>query len=58
MVVYLDDIIIFLDSLEEHRKHLELVLNKLRNINLFAKPSKCTFGVSELEFCGHIIEGG
>ena len=54
-VVYLDDIVIYSDSYEEHAKHLALVLQTLEKHKLYAKPSKCTIGVSELEFCGHVV---
>jgi transposase InsO family protein len=57
-VVYLDDILIFSNSLEEHCEHLEKVLSVLREQKLYAKPSKCVFAVEELEFCGHIVGNG
>lgn len=58
VIVYLDDILIFSNSLEEHRTHLDQVLSKLEENELFAKPSKCTIGVQEVEFCGHLVGGG
>ena len=58
VVVYLDDILIFSNSMEEHRKHLEQVLSLLQEQQLYASPTKCTFATEELEFCGHIVGNG
>jgi hypothetical protein len=55
VIVYLDDIVIFSRSIEEHKEHLRLVLEKLRENQLYAKPSKCLIGKDEIEFCGHIV---
>ena len=40
-IIYIDDIIIYSKSMEEHEKHLELALLKLRDNKLYAKESKC-----------------
>ena len=53
--LYLDDIVIFSKSLEEHAKHLEQVLQCLQNHNFKAKMSKCEFSQQQLQFLGHII---
>lgn len=58
VVVYLDDIVIYSDSDEEHEKHLEQVFETLRKHELYAKPSKCVFGTPTLDFCGHIVGNG
>jgi transposase InsO family protein len=58
VVVYLDDILVFSESLEEHCQHLRQVLGRLRKQRLYAKPSKCVFATTELEFCGHILGNG
>ena len=50
VVVYLDDILIFSRTAEEHQKHLCLVLDKLREAQLFAKRSKCQLAVPAVEF--------
>ena len=42
-IVYLDDILIFSQSEEEHQWHLELIYKRLRQAELYAKPFKCTF---------------
>jgi transposase InsO family protein len=54
-VVYLDDILVFSKSEEEHYQHLELVVERLRNAELYANPKKCDFFKSEMEFLGFIV---
>lgn len=54
-VVYLDDILIFSKSQEEHDKHVKLILDRLRDANLFANPKKCEFDKSEVQYLGYII---
>lgn len=49
VIVYLDDILIYSETWEEHLEHLEMVLKKLREQKLFGKLSKCTFGAQEVE---------
>src|SRR6266542_3500935 len=59
VVVFIDDILIFSKFEEEHAEHLRLVLQKLRDHQLYAKLSKCEFWLEEVSFLGHIIsEGG
>jgi transposase InsO family protein len=58
VVVYLDDILIFSKSKEEHYEHLRQVLEVLRKEKLITQPDKCTFATNELEFCGHVIGNG
>ena len=58
VLVYLDDILIYSNTPEEHREHLWLVLEALRRHKLYARPSKCTFNQPEMEFCGHIVGNG
>ena len=55
VTVYLDDILVFSRDEAEHRTHLWWVLQKLREHKLFAKRSKCSFGLSEVEYLGHIV---
>eukprot|EP00737_Agarophyton_chilense_P001727 gb/GEZJ01001943.1/.p1 GENE.gb/GEZJ01001943.1/~~gb/GEZJ01001943.1/.p1 ORF type:complete len:214 (-),score=23.25 gb/GEZJ01001943.1/:977-1618(-) len=52
LVLYIDDILIYSKSLEEHKKHLREVLSALRKHQLYAKLSKCAFGASEVDFLG------
>ena len=54
-VLYLDDIIVFSDSVEEHLKRLEEILQRLRAANLMLKPSKCHFFKRQVEFLSHIV---
>jgi hypothetical protein len=58
MVVFIDDILIFYKNEEEHDKHLCLVLQKLRENQLYAKLNKCEFWLKEVSFLGHIISKG
>ncbi|MBW0567882.1 hypothetical protein O181_107597, partial [Austropuccinia psidii MF-1] len=52
--MYLDDIMVFSSSLDEHVKHVASVLQRLRDNNLFAKASKCVFHASSVEFVGFV----
>jgi len=54
-VVYLDDILIFSRSLDEHERHVRLVLERLRDNGLFANPEKCSFHQSEVEYLGYLV---
>jgi hypothetical protein len=59
LLVFIDDILIFSKNEEEHDKHLCLVLQKLRENQLYVKLKKCEFWLKEVSFLGHIIsEGG
>ena len=58
VVVYLDDIVVYSDTTEEHIQHLTQIFEVLRKHTLYAKPSKCIFIVLFLEFCGHLLGGG
>lgn len=53
--VYLDDIIIFGQSIEEHNSNLAIVLQRLRELGLKIQPDKCEFLKPELEYLGHIV---
>ena len=53
--VYLDDIILFSSTIEEHAVHLKEVLERLRDANLKAHPLKCTFAVDKVEYLGHVV---
>jgi transposase InsO family protein len=56
--VYLDDVLIYSKTPHEHLVHLELVLQRLREHKLYAKLSKCAFGLPDMPFLGHIISAG
>jgi hypothetical protein len=55
VVVYIDDILIYSGSLEEHTEHLRKVFQRLRENKLYAKLEKCEFRVTEVDFLGHRI---
>ena len=55
MVVYLDDILIFTETLKEHQRVTRRVMELLRKNNLFLKPEKCKFKKTEVEYLGVII---
>ncbi len=55
VLVYLDDIIIYSKTFEEHKEHVRLVFEALRATFLMMKPKKCKFAQKELRFLGHII---
>ena len=58
VIVYLDDILIFSKSREEHVKHVRKVLDALEIEHLFLKMSKCEFRKTYLVYLGHIFGGG
>lgn len=53
--VYLDDIVIYAESLEEHKLKLNQLFERLREANLSLQPDKCEFFKKELMYLGHII---
>ncbi|CAA7054228.1 unnamed protein product [Microthlaspi erraticum] len=55
VIIFIDDILVYSRSQEEHATHLRLVLEKLREQKLFAKLSKCSFWQREMGFLGHIV---
>ena len=55
MAVFIDDILIYSKTQEEHAEHLRLVLSVLREKQLYAKLSKCEFWMDEVQFLGHVI---
>ena len=57
-LVYLDDIIVYSPSKEQHAKDLEAVFATLKQHRLLAKPSKCQFFREQLPFLGHVVSKG
>eukprot|EP00253_Pinus_taeda_P016125 PITA_16125 len=57
-IVYLDDILIFNKTWEEHLKHVKPTLDVLKREKLYVKLSKCGFGKTSLNYLGHIVGGG
>jgi hypothetical protein len=55
VVVFIDDILFYSKSVEEHEQHLRVVLGKLRAHKLYAKFSKCEFWLEKISFLGHIL---
>ncbi|XP_058211690.1 uncharacterized mitochondrial protein AtMg00860-like [Rhododendron vialii] len=58
VVVFVDDILIYSPTEEEHQSHLTIVLELLREHQLYAKLSKCEFWLSEVKFLGHVVSKG
>jgi hypothetical protein len=57
-VVFIDDILIYFKNDSDHEEHQQMVLQKLRDNQLYAKFSKCEFWLDEVPFLGHIISKG
>jgi hypothetical protein len=55
MEVYIDDFIVWAQTEDELITHLEAVFTRLSEKNLKLNPRKCRFGMTEVEYCGHII---
>ena len=54
-IVFVDDNLIYSQSKEEHEDHLRVILQLLRDHQLYAKFSKCEFWLIEVRFLGHIV---
>ena len=54
-IAYLDDIIIFSQTPQEHLSHIDMVFEKLKSANLSMKKSKCSFFSKEIQYLGHIL---
>src|SRR5438105_12553489 len=55
VVVFIDDILVYRRSEEEHEQHLRVVLDRLRDHQLYAKFSKCEFWLQKVSFIGHVL---
>jgi hypothetical protein len=55
VVVYLDDILVFSHSLDEHKRHVHEILSILDAAHFKVSPPKCTLAVQKIEFLGHIV---
>ena len=55
VVVFIDDILVYSKSADEHEIHLRIVLQALREEKLFAKFGKCEFWLNNVVFLGHVI---
>jgi hypothetical protein len=58
VVVFIDDILVYSKTKDEHAEHLRLVLGTLREHQLYAMFSKCEFWLKEVGFLGHVISAG
>ena len=56
VAVYLDDIVIYSETWEDHVEHIREVLQRLRSSNLTAKPAKCQFGMRECIYLGLMVK--
>ncbi|KAL5560581.1 hypothetical protein UlMin_036792 [Ulmus minor] len=55
VIVFIDDILIYSKSQKEHEQHLRVVLQTLKQHQLYAKFSKCEFWLSSVQFLGHVV---
>jgi len=55
VVIYLDDILIFSDSLEDHQVHVRRILECLHEYDLHSKLEKCLFHTQKIEFLGFMV---
>ena len=55
VVVFVDDILIYSQSKEEHEDHQRVILQILRDLQLYAKFSKCEFWITKVRFLGHVV---
>ena len=58
VVVFIDDILVYSRTEEEHEEHLRLALQKYQEYRLYVKLSKCEFLMKQVAFLGHIISKG
>ena len=56
LFVYLDDIVIFADTLEEHEKNFNNLIQRLRKASLHLQPDKCELLRPEIGYLGHIVD--
>ena len=55
VIIFIDDILIYSKTKEDHARHIHIVLQKLREHCLYAKFSKCEFWLEEVSFLGHVL---
>ena len=55
VIVFIDDILVYSKSEEEHARHLRFVLQTLRDHQLYVKFSKCEFWLNKVAFLGHVV---
>ena len=57
VTVYIDDVLVHSTSIEEHREHLQIVFQCLREAGLTLKGKKCHIAMPEVRYLGHVISG-
>ena len=55
VIVFIDDILVYSSSSDDHEKHLRIVLQTMRDKQLYAKLSKCEFWKDKVAFLGHVV---
>jgi hypothetical protein len=55
LIIYIDDIFIYSKSTEEHTEHLQYVLQKLKENNLYTNKAKSEFAQMKMDFLGHVL---
>jgi hypothetical protein len=58
IIVFVDDILVFSDSIEDHLEHVKAVLDRLAAHQLFVNPQKCEWMVDEVDFLGYRLKAG
>jgi len=55
--IYLDDIVVYSKNMEDHKGHLQKVLERLQRYGLTCQPKKCKIGLPKIHFLGHVVDG-
>jgi Mg2+ and Co2+ transporter CorA len=53
--VFVDDLNVHIETWNDHIRHLDAILSKLREVNLKLNPSKCSFIAKTITFLGHVV---
>nr|GEX80866.1 reverse transcriptase domain-containing protein [Tanacetum cinerariifolium] len=56
IIVFINDILVYSKDEKEHEKHLKIILELFKKVRLYAKFSKCDFGLDSVQFLGHVID--
>nr|GEU96101.1 putative reverse transcriptase domain-containing protein [Tanacetum cinerariifolium] len=56
VIVFIDDILVYSKDIEEHEKHLKIILELFKKERLYAKFLKCDFWLDSIQFLGHVID--